>query len=314
MDLLSIEGMSVTYANAGRPVYALQDVSVSLQKGRSLGIVGESGSGKSTLALAVLGLLPQDAVRQGRVLFQGQPLPESGGRQGSWRQIGVVFQKSMGSFSPVHTIGKTLMAVYRANLPGAGKQEARQAAGQALELARLPRKTMDRYSFELSGGMQQRAAIALGLVCRPQVLLMDEATSALDASTQSQILGELLQLEQQIELTRVMITHDLSVVRQTCRQVAVLYAGQLAEEGPADLVFRQPEHPYTQALIRACPTLEGERSALKGIGGSLPDLTAPLPGCVFAPRCPRAREICHLQKPVPVRRQDEGAVCCHLTQ
>lgn len=311
MDLLSIEGMSVTYSNAGRPVYALQDVSVSLQKGRSLGIVGESGSGKSTLALAVLGLLPQDAVRQGRVLFQGQPLPE-GRRQGSWRQIGAVFQKSMGSFSPVHTIGKTLTAVYRANVSGSSKQEARQAAGQALELARLPQKTMDRYCFELSGGMQQRAAIALGLVCRPQALLMDEATSALDASTQSQILGELLQLAQQIELTRVMITHDLSVVRQTCRQMAVLYAGQLVEEGPVDSMFRQPEHPYTQALMKACPTLEGEKSALKSIDGSLPDLTAPLPGCVFAPRCPQAREICHIEKPAPVKRQDEGAVCCHL--
>lgn len=312
MDLLSIEGMSVTYANVDRPVYALQNVSVSLQKGRSLGIVGESGSGKSTLALAVLGLLPQDAVLQGSILFEGYPLPKDDNRQGSWRRIGAVFQKSAGSFSPVHTIGKTLMAVYRANIPGASKQEAQQAANQALEQARLPRKAMAQYSFELSGGMQQRAAIALGLVCRPQVLMMDEATSALDASTQSQILGELLQLEQQIELTRVMITHDLSVVRQTCRQVVVLYAGQLVEEGPTDLVFRQPEHPYTQALIGACPTLEREKSVLKGIGGSLPNLTAPLSGCVFAPRCPQAREFCHIQKPVLARRQDMGVVCCHL--
>ncbi len=310
MELLSIEKLSATYANAGRPVYAVQDVSIALRKGRSLGIVGESGSGKSTLALSLLGLLSKDAVLQGSILFQGQSLFKNG--RGNWRRIGAVFQKSMDSFSPVHTIGKTLTAVYRANYPDADKREAYLAAGQALELARLPQKTMRQYSFELSGGMQQRAAIALGVVCRPQILIMDEATSALDAATQAQILEELLQLEEQIDLTRIMITHDLSAVRQVCRQIAVFYAGRLAEEGPAESVLRQPEHPYTQALLQACPTLSGEKGGLRGIGGRPPDLTVLDPGCSFAHRCSRAQDICRMRKPANKKRRGEGVVSCHL--
>lgn len=314
MKLLSVEGLYATYANAGKPVYALQGVSIVLQKGRSLGVVGESGAGKSTLALALLNLLPKETVFEGRILFKGKPLAESGPKQGNWRKIGAVFQRSIDSFSPVHTIGKTLTAVYRANYPRAGKKEARQAAERALELAQLPCKTMNQYSFELSGGMQQRAAAALGLVCRPEILIMDEATSALDALTQSQFLEELLQLEKQIDLTRIMITHDLSVVRQTCRQAAVMYAGRIVEEGPAESVFQKPEHPYTQALLRACPSLEGEKSGLRGVGGSPPDLTLPVSGCAFAPRCPQAREICRAQKPTLRKRQNEGAVYCHCKQ
>lgn len=231
MALLSIKDMSVTYHSGGKDVHAINHVSLNVEKGESLGIVGESGSGKTTLIMAILRLLPPGrASVTGEALLDGRDLLQMSTQELStvrWEEMAIVFQKAMNALSPVHRIGKFLSDIYLRHRSGASRAEAKKVVIEMLEMVNLPPRVFNLYPHELSGGMMQRVSIAMSLMFNPKLLIMDEATTALDVVTQNQILEEIIQLEKQMGITRVMITHDISVVAGTCRNVAVLYAGSL---------------------------------------------------------------------------------------
>ena len=239
-------------------------------------------------------------------------MPESRLRQVRWQELAAVFQKSMNALSPVHRIGNQMADVYRLHHPEADKAACRARVLEVLRQVDLAERVYKLYPHELSGGMMQRVSIALSLINHPRLVIFDEATTALDVITQGQILKEIQRLEKELGLTRMMITHDISVVATSCTHVAVLYAGRLMEVGPAASVLRSPAHPYTAGLMAAFPSLTGEKKPLQGIPGSLPDLTQTIPGCVFAPRCPYATEACRAAQP-PLETIEPGwqAACHH---
>ena len=316
MALLEIRDLCVDYLMQEGSVHAVDHVSLTLEEGSSLGLVGESGSGKSTLGMAILRLLPEKTARvTGSAVFQGEELlsmPESRLRQVRWQELAAVFQKSMNALSPVHRIGNQMADVYRLHHPEADKAACRARVLEVLRQVDLAERVYKLYPHELSGGMMQRVSIALSLINHPRLVIFDEATTALDVITQGQILKEIQRLEKELGLTRMMITHDISVVATSCTHVAVLYAGRLMEVGPAASVLRSPAHPYTAGLMAAFPSLTGEKKPLQGIPGSLPDLTQTIPGCVFAPRCPYATEACRAAQP-PLETIEPGwqAACHH---
>ncbi|MBQ9210634.1 MAG: ABC transporter ATP-binding protein [Clostridia bacterium] len=285
-------------------VHAVDGVSFPVEKGDSVGIVGESGSGKSTLGLALLRLLGEPTAEvRGEALLEGMDLltlAEKDLQELRWRRMAAVFQKSMNALSPVHKIGKQMADVYRVHHPEASREQAKQRALETLRQVNLAERVYTSYPHELSGGMMQRVSIALSLLNHPDLIIFDEATTALDVVTQGQILKEIQYLERELGLTRLMITHDISVVAASCSHVAVMYAGRLMEYGPTAKVLRSPRHPYTQGLLRAYPSLRGEKTGMQGIPGALPDLKEEIPGCVFAPRCPWATEDCRQRRPEEV--------------
>lgn len=302
MALLSIKDLSVTYHSAGRQVKALRGITFDINEGESIGIVGESGSGKTTLIMAILRLLPKGCAEvKGEAILNGKELLSLSEKELSkmrWEEMALVFQKSMNALSPVHKIGAFMSDIYRVHKPEESKQAVRKRIEKLLSLVNLPARVYDLYPHELSGGMMQRVSIALSLMFNPKLLILDEATTALDVVTQTQILEEIVALEEKLGITRMMITHDISVVASTCKNVAVLYAGCLMETGAVKDVLVEPFHPYTQGLIKSFPVCDGEtHEPLRSIGGSLPDLAAPPPGCVFAPRCHKAEDICRQLMP-----------------
>ena len=298
-------------------MYAVRGVSFDVTEGCPVGVVGESGSGKSTLMHAALRILnPRTASVSGRILLDGVDLLTMGAEELSkirWRRMAAVFQKSMNALSPVHRVGAFMGDVYRVHEPTASKAEATRRVKELLEMVSLPERVARLYPHELSGGMMQRVSIALSLLHSPRLLILDEATTALDVITQTQILREIKELEVKLGLTRVMVTHDMSVVASTCREVAVLYAGKLVEFGPVRTVLVNPAHPYTKCLMESFPDMRApEGAVLKSIPGSLPDMHEPPKGCVFAPRCPYAMEICRREEPATRSLCARHSAACHL--
>ena len=314
MAILDIKDLCVTYHSGSKLVKAVDHVSLCVDEGDSLGIVGESGSGKSTLCRAVLRMLdPRVTDITGSVRYKGQELLTMGIRELNrlrWKEIAVVFQKSMNSLSPVHKIGRQFEDIYLAHEPGASRKEIRRHVEELFDIVNLAPRVYDLYPHELSGGMLQRTSIALSLMFHPPLLIMDEATTALDVVTQGQILNEIKKLEKAISVTRIMITHDLSVVATSCKKVMVLYAGQLMEWGNVKDILKKPAHPYTEGLVASFPSLHGEKSELRSIAGFLPDLANPPQGCIFAPRCPYAQERCFSERPQPVQIDDSHIAAC----
>lgn len=316
-NVLTIKHMNVTYINKDKRVMAVRNANLSINKGDSLGIVGESGSGKSTLAMALLGLLPKrSTIISGEAVFLGDKnllsISEQELNELRWLKLAVVFQKAMNSFSPVHRIRTHFEDIYRVHVPNADKEEIRAVAMRMLKLVNLPERVYNLYPHEMSGGMLQRTAIAMSLMHSPQLLIFDEATTALDVVTQGQILAEIVQMEKKLETTRIMITHDMSVVAESCNKIAVMYAGEIMETGLVKNVMTKPLHPYTQALLKSFPSLTGEKKKLESIPGFLPDLSKEIPNCVFAPRCPFAGERCRREKPQLEDTGENGQVACFL--
>lgn len=294
---------------------AVRRASFSIDKGDSLGIVGESGSGKSTLAMALLRLHPKSTEITGEALFDGKDLfsiSEAEMNELRWMKLAVVFQKAMNALSPVHRISTQIEDIYRVHCPNASGEEIQERAMELLKLVNLPPRVYRLYPHEMSGGMLQRVAIAISLLHHPQLLIFDEATTALDVVTQGQILREILEMEKTLETTRIMITHDMSVVATTCNKVAVMYAGELMEFGMVKDVLTRPRHPYTQGLQDSFPSLKGENPKLLSIPGFLPDLSKDIPGCVFAPRCAHATERCRREKPPMTKTSEAGQAACWL--
>lgn len=316
MALLSIRNLKMNYKSGDQRVKALNGINLDIEAGESLGIVGESGSGKTTLIMAIMRLLPKNSTEvSGEVYLEDKELlsmDDETLRKMRWEDMSLVFQKSMNALSPVHKTGAFMSDIYRSHRPETSRAEARKRIESLLELVNLSPNIYNLYPHELSGGMMQRISIALSLLFNPKLLILDEATTALDVVTQTQILDELIELERKLGITRIMITHDISIVASSCKNVAVLYAGCLMEVGPVEEVLVNPIHGYTRGLIESFPCFEeGERKPLKSIPGTLPDLTATMEGCAFSPRCSEACETCRTEGPVLWDYGNGHFAACH---
>jgi len=302
--LLSIENLRVVFhGDRGRRTVAVDGVDLSVARGSTLGIVGESGSGKSVTSLAVMGLLPNTAEVSGRVTFDGislLDLPDRSLRDLRGDRLAMIFQEPMTSLNPSYTIGEQIIEVL---VRHRGLKEA-AARDRAIALLRRvgipsPAERIDDYPHKLSGGMRQRAMIAIALACDPELLIADEPTTALDVTIQAQILDLLRELKRTSTAAIILISHDLGVVAEVCDEVAVMYAGEIVERAPADALFTAPEHPYTVGLMASIPRLDRRIERLAAIEGVLPDMSAPPPGCRFAARCPFAIAQC-IAAPPPI--------------
>ncbi len=329
--LLQINHLSVDYHAENGTVHALTDVSLSLERGRILGLAGESGSGKSTLGYAVTRLLkPPAAIVAGEALYTPRAARLTGElaqpvdvlrltpqqlRALRWTELAIVFQSAMNALNPVLNVGAQLTDVLRAHRPDMTRQQ-RQA--RALELLRMVGIAPDRlrsFPHELSGGMRQRAIIAIALALAPDLIIMDEPTTALDVVVQREILMEVMALRAELAFSVVFITHDLSLLLELADTVAIMYAGRVVELATRGELKRNPRHPYSYGMLNSFPTIQGERRHMTGIPGSPPDLRSVAPGCAFAARCPLAFAACRTETP-PLRPAtgpgDSQLVACHL--
>jgi peptide/nickel transport system ATP-binding protein len=294
--LLELRDLAVTYRSGGGPVRAVRGVSLTLEAGQTLGMAGESGCGKTTVALSLLRLLPASARLTGEILFKGENIIGMGWqklRAVRWAEASVVFQGAMSALNPVRTIGEQICEPILLH-EKASRRTADARAAELLDSVGVPARRRAGYPHELSGGQRQRVMIAMALACRPDLIIADEPTTALDVIVQAQILELLTSLVRERQISMIVISHDLSVLGQTCDRLAVMYAGQIAEIGPSRAVLGEPRHPYTDILSRAFPRMgdPGSRLAPAGLAGEPPDLRGDLAGCPFAPRCPEAVAKC----------------------
>ncbi len=312
--LLQVEGLSIAYRTARGELRAVEEVSFRLAAGRSLGLVGESGCGKTTIGLALMGLLPPNGrVTAGRILLQGRELTtlsEEELRRVRWAQVAMIFQGAMNALNPVHRVGDQIVEAIRTHRPRVSKAEARAQVEGLFQLVGLPPRRMHDYPHQFSGGMRQRAVIAMALALNPRLIVADEPTTALDVIVQAQILEETRNLQREFDIGIVFISHDISIVAEVCDQIGVMYAGQLVERGTTAEVFHDPRHPYTQALLASYPTLAGRRRELKAIPGEPPELVGTIPGCRFCTRCPRPHAACRLDPPRWRRMSPTHFVLC----
>ncbi|MDP9343609.1 MAG: ABC transporter ATP-binding protein [Actinomycetota bacterium] len=312
--VLEIRDLHVWFdLEGGTTLHAVQGVSFGLEPGERFGLVGESGCGKTTTILAAMGLLPPSAAVSGEVRVRGQdilPGGEDAMRPHRWRDMAMVFQGAMNALNPVKTVVSQIVEPMELHGIASGAA-ARSAAGELLELVGIPAAAGARYPHEFSGGMRQRAAIAMALACSPKVLLADEPTTALDVMVQAQILELLVRLTEELGLALVLVTHDLPVVAQVCERAAVMYAGEIIEQGSIDVLFHDPRHPYTRLLFAATPDLFGDER-VASIPGAPPRLDRPLEGCPFRPRCDRAFDPCVSIRPILEGVGDGHVAACHL--
>jgi peptide/nickel transport system permease protein len=315
--VLEIDSLSVGYGWTGRPVVTIvRDVSLTVEPGEVVGIAGESGCGKTTLALAATGLLdPPGQILSGSIRYRGTDLASLSQeelRRLRLTEIAMVFQASMNVLNPVMRIRDQFLDAMAAHGVDSSA-EARRRAEETFDLVKIPRRFLDAYPHQLSGGMRQRAVIALSIVLRPKLLVLDEPTTALDVVVQRSILQSLDDLRRELGFGVVFITHDLSLLVEIADRIAIMYAGRIVEDAAAREVYEHPRHPYTRALMDAFPPLGGDRRRLKGISGQPPDLRQLPPGCSFAPRCPMViKGTCEKIDP-PMFGRDEGhLVACHL--
>ncbi len=352
--LLEVNQLNVDYLAANGTVHAVIDVSFSLRRGEILGLAGESGSGKSTLAYAITRLLrPPAIITGGEILYYPRSdheddtisqvaltRPSKNGKRGHeqdesnngqvidllklsanqlrdirWNDLAIVFQSAMNALNPVMTVGTQIMDVLRTHRPNMSADARKQRARELLELVGIAPDRLGSYPHELSGGMRQRAVIAIALALSPEILIMDEPTTALDVVVQREILTEIMRLREKLDFSVIFITHDLSLLLELADNVAIMYAGRVVEKASNHDLYAHPRHPYSYGLLNSFPTLQGPRRKMSGIPGSPPDLREVPPGCAFHPRCPFAFDRCYSVLPVlqPALTENPGqVVACHL--
>ena len=317
MPVLEVEHLTTNYKTMRGWVKACEDVNFQVEKGEAMGLVGESGCGKTTVALSLLKLLPAAGrIRKGRILFNGKDLVKMNDnqiRKIRWKGIAIVFQGAMNALNPVFKISDQITEAIKIHEPGVSRGGATERVEALLEMVGIDKSRANNYPHEFSGGMRQRALIAMALAANPEVLVADEPGTALDVVVQAQILKLLRELKDKLNLSMVFISHDLSIVAETCEKLAIMYAGQIVEYGDTKSVFAKPLHPYTQGLLGAFPSIKGPRKKLISIPGQPPDLLDPPTGCRFNPRCPYVMDICKKVEPMllPVDQSNHLAHC-HL--
>lgn len=317
--LLDINDLTVHYKILRGYVKAVEGVNLQLRKGETLGLAGESGCGKTTMALSIMRLLPPNGrIVRGKIIFDGKDittLPEDRVRREiRWKKIAIVFQGAMNALNPVYSIGEQIIEAIRFHEPEVHKDEALERAKKLLELVGIDPSRVDNYPHEFSGGMRQRAMIAMALACNPKLLIADEPGTALDVIVQAQVLKLIVELQKKLNLSLILITHDLSIISETCKKAAIMYAGKLVESGSVYKIFKEPLHPYTQGLIASFPDIYAPKAEIKSIEGQPPDLLNPPSGCRFHPRCQYAMDICRVKEPPYVEVEKEHFVACHLVK
>ena len=317
MSILGIKNLSVNYVtDQGDTLNAVEGVSFDLLEGKSMGIVGESGCGKTTLMLSLLRLLPSAGrIVNGQILFEGQDLlqiTETEMSKVRWAEIAMVFQGAMNALNPVRTIESQIVETILHHGIEKNKRNALVRTGDLLKKVGISPERGHQYPHQFSGGMKQRTVIAMTLACNPKIIIADEPTTALDVMIQAQIIRILKELQAELNLTLVIVTHDLGLVSEICDDVIVMYGGMIAEYGTCEMIFHDPCHPYTKGLLKAFPDINNPGAELTSIPGTPPRLDDLPPGCRFEPRCKYAWDLCRKQQPPLVKNEADHLYACHL--
>jgi peptide/nickel transport system ATP-binding protein len=317
VSLLEVRDLTLHYETAKGMVQAVDKVSFSLDKGESMGLVGESGCGKSSVAMSIMKLMPSNAVvKGGEILFKGENLlhmEDEEIRAIRWKQISMVFQAAMNALNPVVRVGDQIIEAIQAH-DDVSEDEAWERVKELYRLVGLDPGRGKSYPHEYSGGMKQRAIIAMSLACSPDLVIADEPTTALDVIMQDQIIQEIVALQDRLDMAMLYISHDISVIAETCRKTGVMYAGKIVEYADTDSLFYETLHPYTKALLSSYPSIKGEVKRLNPIPGEPPNLLDPPMGCRFSPRCPERDGICTSQEPEYLEVREGHFVACHFVK
>ena len=310
--LLEVQNLTMSYFTRQGEVRAVDDVSFSVERGQALGLVGESGCGKSSIALSLLKILPENArILDGSILLDGEDivtLTEDQMREYRWARISMVFQAAMNSLDPVYRVGEQIIEALEQHFESSPAQSLERVR-ELYDLVGLDSVFIPRYPHEYSGGMKQRAIIAMALACEPDLIIADEPTTALDVIVQDRILREMKKVQRDLDMGMIYISHDMAVIAEVSDVIGVMYAGKVVEFGNSFEVFNSPIHPYTQALMSAFPSVSGKKRELTILDGEAPNLLDPPSGCRFHPRCPFATEECSTTVPPEVRVGDHWAHC-----
>ncbi len=317
MSLLDIRNLTLHYGTAKGMVQAVDKVSFSLDRGESVGLVGESGCGKSSVAMAIMKLMPPNAViMEGEILFKGENIllkDDEEIRRIRWKEISMVFQAAMNALNPVISVGDQIIEAIQAH-NDVSEAKAWEKVKELYRLVGLDPGRGKSYPHEYSGGMKQRAIIAMSLACSPDLIIADEPTTALDVIMQDQIIQEIVALQDRSDMAMIYISHDISVIAETCGKTGVMYAGKIVEYADTDSLFYDTLHPYTKALLSSYPSIKGEVKRLNPIPGEPPNLLNPPVGCRFYPRCPEREGICDSQEPEYLEVRDGHFVACHFVK
>ena len=313
---LEVKDLAVEYSSDGKAVHAVNGISLTLEKGKTIGLVGETGAGKTSIAKSILQILPDRSARitAGTVKLEGQnllDLTEKDMREIRGKRISMIFQDPMTALNPTMRVGQQIAEVVALH-NSCTKAEAEERAKKMLEMVGIPRDRFREYPHQFSGGMKQRVVIAIALACEPDLLLADEPTTALDVTIQAQVLKLISDLKEKNNTSMILITHDLGVVAETCDEVAIVYAGQIMETGTREQIYDHPTHPYTIGLFGAIPDMNEDEEWLHPIDGMLPDPTDLPPGCPFAPRCPYATHKCESTVDFTMTPDGHACRCCNI--
>lgn len=314
--LLDVKDLKTYFETRSGYVKAVDNISLDMKRGDVLGLAGESGCGKTTTMLTIMRLLPSNGrVLNGSIHLDGLDLlnmEEEQLRQDvRWKKLSMVFQGAMNALNPVFTIGDQLVQAIRVH-ENVNKEKALKRVEELFTLVGIDPKRATNYPHEFSGGMKQRAVIALSLICNPDLLIADEPVTALDVIVQAQILELIRDLRDKLGLSMIIITHDLSVIANVCNKAAIMYAGKIVEKGDIVTVFKHPEHPYSQGLLTNYPSIKGGKTKFQPIKGRPPNLIQPPPGCRFHPRCPYSMDICKKEEPEMIELEGRHFISCHL--
>jgi len=314
--LLEVKDINVEYRLREKVVKAVRGINLRINKKEIVGVVGESGCGKSTLAMTFLKLVDSPGkITSGQIIYHGKTdidvlkLKPSGLRKYRWKEVSMIFQGSMNALNPITRIEEQIMDTMLEH--GYDQETALKRVDELLRVAGLNPSVKNSFPHELSGGMKQRVNIAISLACEPSLVIADEATTALDVVVQRQIMARLLKLRDELGISLVFITHDISLVANIADRVYVMYAGKVVENAPVEELFYNPKHPYTIALLNSIPSIQKDKK-IKGIPGTPPDLSKPIKGCPFAPRCNKAFDKCHEVEPDLISIGQDHEVSCHL--
>lgn len=318
-NLLKIENLKVIYKTDIETVYAVNGISFALEKGKTLGLVGETGAGKTTTALSIMRLLPERSskIAEGSIYFLGENVLDYSKEEMRFirgEEIAMIFQDPMTSLNPVHTVGEQVLeALSYHNRENKTQKELEERVDEVFRMVGIDPSRKNEYPHQFSGGMKQRVVIAIALVCEPKLLIADEPTTALDVTIQAQVLHMMKELKDKLNMSMIMITHDLGIVAKTCDDVAVMYAGEIVEYGSVEDIFLgKKHHPYTEGLFGSIPKLYDNSKRLKPIDGMMPDPTLKVVGCKFASRCPYCKEICVKKHPQEASINNKHRICCHM--